>query len=251
MAPVVWAIMASFMPAPEFTHFPPYIIAHALTVSNYVTLFKTIPMLQYILNSAIVVVAISACVAVTSLFGGYVFAVVDWPGREIAFWCVLASLFIPFQVLVVPLFAMMKEFGWLNSYQALVVPFTVSPFGILLVRNYLRNVPLEYIEAARVDGAGEWRIVATIALPLVRPALSALTIFTFLGQWDNLLWPAIVITSGDRYTLPLGITDLAHDFITSPNLTIAAAIAALVPTVAVFAIFQRKFIEGAALSGLK
>jgi ABC-type glycerol-3-phosphate transport system permease component len=250
-APVVWVVMAAFMPSQELAKYPPNILPGGFTLANFEQVFRLAPMTTFLLNSLGVAACVTLLATATSLFAGYIFSVIEWPGREVAFWCVVVTLFTPFQVLVVPLFVLMKNLHSVDSYQALVLPFIVSAFGVMLVRSAFMNTPQEYFDAARVDGLSEWRIVWRIAFPLVRPAMSALAIFTFLGQWDSLLWPAVVISSQNRFTLPLGITTLSTSYVSSPSITVAAAVIALVPTVVVFGVFQRRFIEGAALSGLR
>ena len=164
---------------------------------------------------------------------------------------VLATLMVPIQVIVIPLFILVKSLGWLNSYAGLIIPSATSAFGIFLMRQYFQTVPKELMEAARIDGCGELRIFWQIVMPLVRPALSALIIFIFMHNWNNFLWPLLVATKEEMMTLPLGIAKFESTYSTHYPQLMAVSMSMTLPVLLVFVILQRQFIQGIALSGIK
>jgi multiple sugar transport system permease protein len=195
----------------------------------------------------------------------YVFAKREFPGRNAIFMIFLATMMVPGQVTLIPNYIITKHIplfggnnimglgghGWLDSYWGLIMPGTVSAFGIFLLRQYMQSIPDELLDAARVDGANEFLIFGRIVLPLCMPALAATAIFTFQGAWEDFLWPLIIISNPDRYTAPLGLALFVVKNETSWNLLFAGSVMSTLPMIVIFIIFQRKFIQGIALSGIK
>ena len=218
---------------------------------NYVIPFKQRPIARYFLNSTVVATTITFLNVITCTMAGYSFAKFDYIGRDWMFLSVLATLMVPIQVIVIPLFVLVKYLGWLNSYAGLIIPSATSAFGIFLMRQYFQTIPSELMEAARIDGCGEWRIFRQIILPLVKPAVSALVIFIFMHNWNNLLWPLLVITQDNMMTLPLGIASFESTYSTNYPHLMAVSLASTAPVLLVFLVLQKQFIQGMALSGLK
>lgn len=251
LAPLIWMVLASFKSLPEILTYPPTILPKGLQTTNYETVLTQSNYPRYFLNSIIVAVVSVAAILLTSSLAGYAFAKFRFPGRDVLFVLVLATLMIPFQVRVIPLYVLASDLGILNSYAGLVLPSLVDAFGIFLMRQFIQSIPNDLIDAARADGASEIRIFVAIILPLVKPALSALAIFTLITSWESFLWPLLVASSTDLYTLPLGLSQFAGRFFTRVDLQMAASTLTVLPLLIVFLIMQRRFIEGIATTGGK
>lgn len=251
VAPLVWMALASFKTLPEILRVPPTLLPESLHLDNYRTVLGDTAFVRYFLNSVLVAGITVASVLLTSSMAGYAFAKFEFPGRRVLFVLVLATLMIPFQVRVIPLYVLASDLGLLDSYAGLVLPGLVDAFGIFLMRQYLQSIPSELIDAARVDGASELTIFVRIVLPLAKPALAALAIFSLVASWESFLWPLLVISSPDKYTLPLGLAQFSGRFVTRVDLQMAASALTILPMLIVFLIMQRRFIEGMATAGMK
>lgn len=253
IGPFYWMLITSFKPRQELLAFPPtwwpqsFTLEHWRTLNNLTT--GSFPL--FFRNSLFVTTAITLVTLLTSAAAGYVFAKLDFPGRERLFWVVLSMMMIPFTVSIIPSYALMSRLGWINTYWALIVPVAVNPFGIFLMRQFISSIPGDLLDAARLDGASEFRIFFRIVLPLSQAALAALAILTFIAQWDNFLWPLVVLNDPDLYTLPLGLAQFRGRVGTDVGATAAGSLVSVLPVLVVYAFAQRKFIEGIALSGLK
>lgn len=251
VAPLLWMALASFKTLPEILRVPPTLLPESLHLDNYRTVLGDTAFVRYFLNSVLVAGITVASVLLTSSMAGYAFAKFEFPGRRVLFVLVLATLMIPFQVRVIPLYVLASDLGLLDSYAGLVLPGLVDAFGIFLMRQYLQSIPSELIDAARVDGASELTIFVRIVLPLAKPALAALAIFSLVASWESFLWPLLVISSPDKYTLPLGLAQFSGRFVTRVDLQMAASALTILPMLIVFLIMQRRFIEGMATAGMK
>lgn len=251
VAPLLWMALASFKTLPEILRVPPTLLPESLHLDNYRTVLGDTAFVRYFLNSVLVAGITVASVLITSSMAGYAFAKFEFPGRRVLFVLVLATLMIPFQVRVIPLYVLASDLGLLDSYAGLVLPGLVDAFGIFLMRQYLQSIPSELIDAARVDGASELTIFVRIVLPLAKPALAALAIFSLVASWESFLWPLLVISSPDKYTLPLGLAQFSGRFVTRVDLQMAASALTILPMLIVFLIMQRRFIEGMATAGMK
>jgi len=251
VAPLVWMALASFKTLPEILRVPPTLLPESLHLDNYRTVLGDTAFVRYFLNSVLVAGITVASVLITSSMAGYAFAKFEFPGRRVLFVLVLATLMIPFQVRVIPLYVLASDLGLLDSYAGLVLPGLVDAFGIFLMRQYLQSIPSELIDAARVDGASELTIFVRIVLPLAKPALAALAIFSLVASWESFLWPLLVLSSPDKYTLPLGLAQFSGRFVTRVDLQMAASALTILPMLIVFLIMQRRFIEGMATAGMK
>jgi multiple sugar transport system permease protein len=251
LAPLGWMVLASFKTLPEILTIPPTILPNTFRLENYTTVLEDTGFGRYFLNSVLVSAITVLSVLVTSSLAGYAFAKFDFPGRSVLFVLVLATLMIPFQVRVIPLYVLAADLDLLDSYAGLLLPGLVDAFGIFLMRQYLQSIPSDLIDAARVDGASEPRIFARIVLPLAKPALSALAIFTLVASWESFLWPLLVVSSPEMFTLPLGLAQFSGRFITRVDLQMAASTLTVLPLLIVFLLMQRRFIEGMATAGMK
>jgi multiple sugar transport system permease protein len=253
LLPFAWMLSSSFMSAREVIARPLTWIPSALRFENYGALSNAIPLGRMYLNSLIVTTLTTFGILLSSSLAGYGFAKFQFPGRDFLFLLVLATMMIPFFVVLLPIFYMVSQLGWINTYQGLIVPNIVTGFGIFLMRQYMLSLPDEVLDAARIDGASEFEIYWRIALPLSTPVIGALGILAFVHQWNNFLWPLVVARSSDMWTVPVGLNSLRVYASSAKviNLQMAGAALAIVPVMVVFLLLQRYFVRGIALTGLK
>jgi multiple sugar transport system permease protein len=275
VAPFAWLVSASFQPISDIFDLPPHWIPAHATLQNYATFIGkgradvtgtgTQGAWRWFVNSAFV----ASTTTVLNLFfdslAAYVFAKRKFPGRDFIFVLFLATMMVPGQVTLIPNYLVLKHIpffggndmfgngghGWLDSYYGLIVPGCVSAFGIFLLRQYMQSIPDELLDAARIDGASEFRIYWQVVLPLTGPALAAVGIFTFIYSWEDFLWPLIIISSDNRVTAPMGLALFVVKNKTQWDVLFAGSVLATLPMVVVFMFFQRKFIQGISMSGLK
>lgn len=251
LAPLLWMLAVSFMPTGEASRFPPPLLPSAPTTANYHELFERTGMASNFANSLLVSLAITLGSLLINTLAGYAFAKLRFAGRERVFQILLAALVIPAQVAMLPLFLLMKQLHLVNSFGGVVVPALASVFGIFLVRQYARSIPDELLEAARIDGAGEMRIFFQIVLPMLKPVLVTLTIFTFMGAWNDFMWPLIVLTDQEHYTLPVALATLSREHIMDVELMMAGAVVTVIPVLLLFLALQRYYIQGLLLGSVK
>ena len=253
IVPFYWMLSSSFKTDDQVWKIPPVWIPSPLKWQNYLLLNKAAPLLlRYVFNS----VFVSTVVTLGSLFfnslAGYGFARYRFRGRDAIFALLLATMMIPFQTTMIPVFILIKNLDWIDTYQGLIVPGLASAFGVFFMRQFFLTIPNDLIDSGRIDGASEYRILLQIVLPLTKPALSALTIFTLLGSWNALVWPIIVLKGDELTTLPVYIAHLATGYyVMSWPLMMAGASVVVLPVMVVFLILQRQFIEGIAMTGIK
>lgn len=249
--PIIWALSASFKSNQEVLQIPIQWIPKKLNLDNYITPFIERPFLIYFLNSVFAASVVTISNLLLSSLAGYGFSKFNIPGKKWLFLFVLSTLMVPIQVIIVPLFLIINYFGWVDSYQGLIVPLMVNAFGVFLMRQFMMGIPDDYLDAARIDGTSEIGIFFKIVLPLSTPVLAALGIFTFVSNWDEFLWPLIVINSDKLSTLPLGIAKFQGTYSSQYSQLLAMSLLAMLPLMIVFIFAQRRFIEGSSLSGLK
>ncbi|MHB0856663.1 MAG: carbohydrate ABC transporter permease [Anaerolineae bacterium] len=253
IAPFYWMVVTSFKPAEEVLVFPPTWWPQQPTWEPYLELTELrgggFPI--FFRNSLFVTVVVTALVLLTSALAGYVFAKFQFRGRNVLFVAVLSMLMIPFNVSIIPLYALMVTFQWTNSYWALIIPSAFSPFGIFLMNQFMHSIPSDLVDAGRIDGASEYSIFFRIVLPLSAAPLGALGIFTFMWTWDDFLWPLVIIDEPRFYTLPLGLSQLRGRFGSNVAAMAAGATVAVLPVIIVYLFAQRRFVEGIALTGIK
>jgi multiple sugar transport system permease protein len=249
--PLLWMLSVSFMRPGDAGALPPPLLPAHATFDNYRVLFVHAGMGRYLLNSLLVSGAITAFSLAFNLMAGYAFAKLRFAGRERLFRVLIGALVIPAQVAMLPLFLLLKYIGLVNSYAGVIVPGMATVFGIFLVRQYARGIPDELLEAARIDGAGEWRIFGRIVLPLLKPIMVTLAIFTFLAAWNDFMWPLIVLTGQDHYTLPIGLASLAREHAQDSELMMAGSVVTVLPVIVLFLAMQRYYLEGLLLGSVK
>jgi multiple sugar transport system permease protein len=251
VSPLILMLSSAFKPMAEITRVPPTILPQSPTLENFRTVLLEAPYGLWYRNSLVVAISVTALCLLTSAVGGYIFAYFDFPLKRPLFILILATLMIPFPVLLIPNYLIANRLGVLNSLLALILPGIVSAFGIFLIRQFAAGIPRDLIEAARLDGAGEWAIFARIIVPLLRPALAALGVFTFLASWNDYLWPLVAINDLDKSTIPLALTFFNTTHAQRYDLVMAAAAMAVVPVLIVFLIFQRQIVKALVLAGMR
>ena len=250
--PLLWLIGTSFKsPTEDIFTFPPQIFPSQPTFANFATVWDTYPFALYLYNSAIVaLLAVGLNLLLCSL-AAYPLARLDFRGREFIFALVLATIMIPFQIVMIPLYILAVNLGLRNTYLGIVLPNLTSAFGIFLLRQALKAVPLELEEAARIDGCSELGIWWNIMIPAIRPALFTLAIFVFIGSWSDFLWPLIVLDDPDYYTLPLAVANLADSFSLDWRLVAAGSVISIAPILVLFLFLQRYIVPTDVGSGVK
>jgi len=251
ITPFLWMFLASFKPALEIIKIPPTFIPEKFTLNNYKTIFERLHFWRFFLNSSVVSLAITIVAMFTSSLAGFVFTKFDFPGRELIFIIFLAGLMIPFAVIVLPMYLFVSKIGLQNNYLGLILPFCVSPFGIFLVRQFMEGIPMEMIEAARIDGASNMWIYFRIMVPLSSAGIGGVGVFTFLWTWNQLWWPLMIISKQDMQTLPLAIAALTFQHAKRYDMIVTGAAIAIVPVMLVFAFAQKRLIKGVTLTGMK
>jgi multiple sugar transport system permease protein len=252
VGPFLWMLLSSVKPEAEIRQVPPTWWPKTFTLTNYHDLFARLDFPKYFGNSLLVALIVTAGNLIFCSALGYALAKLKFPGKKLLFLLVLGMLMVPGMAVFVPQFVLVSNLDLVNTYAGLVLPFLAGPFGVFLMRQYLLSLPDELIEAARVDGAREFRIFWRIVLPLSRPALATLGILTFLASWNNFLWPLVVATTEDKYTLPvaLALYSVGQNRINF-GLALAGAVVVVVPVLLVFLFLQRFFLRGIATTGLK
>jgi multiple sugar transport system permease protein len=257
VAPFLWTVSTALKPSADVFASPPKLIPDPATLANFRDVLTLLPFDRYLLNSIIVTGAIVLLNVIFGTMAAYAFAKLRFPGRNLIFAIMLLTLMVPFQVNLIPLYAIMvrlKEATGIigaDTYFGLIAPSAVQVFGIFLMRQFLRSIPNEILENARVDGASEWRILRSIVFPLATPGMATLAIFTFIAAWNDFLWPLIVTSSDDMRTLPVGLALLARKNTVNWGQTMAGTVLAAGPMIAVFLVLQRRFIEGLTAGAVK
>jgi len=251
MLPLLWMVSASFMPVGEATAVPLRWMPSRPTLEHYRTLFERMDLGRQLANSCIVAGITTVLAVLVNGMAGYAFAKLQFRGRDRILRLMLLALVVPGQIGMLPLFLLVRELGLVNRLGGVVVPGVASIFGIFLVRQYALSIPDSILDAARVDGAGELGIFARVALPLVMPILATLAVFTFLGAWNDFLWPLVVLADETRYTLPVGLASLAGEHVQDTELMMAGAVITVAPAVLLFVALQRYYLAGIMGGGVK
>lgn len=256
LLPLLWVVVSSFKGQFEIIGPSARFLPKALNLDNWRTLFdpgnRAVNIVVASLNSLLVALLSTAGALFTSSLAGYAFARLSFPVKGPLFVCLLATMMIPFEVILVPLFIQFDRFGLLNSYAALILPHVVSVFGIFLMRQFMQGIPRDLEDAARVDGASVWQVYYQVVLPLTRPALATLGVFVFLGSWNDFLWPLIVVSSPDRQTLPLALITFRGAYGgMNYGTVLASVVLAIAPPLIFFLFAQRLVVQSISRSGLK
>jgi multiple sugar transport system permease protein len=248
--PFLWTVITSITPEGSLAEGPTLVVDDP-TLDAYRRLLDAMPMWRIAANSFVIAVASTLLQLLTGSMAAYAFARLHFPAKNVVFGCYLATLMVPLQVLVVPLFIEMKTLNLQDTYLALLAPTIASAFGVFLLRQAVAGVPAELDEAAKIDGAGHLRIFGTIILPLIRPALATVAVFAFMSSWNSFLWPLVVIRSPEFMTLPLGLSTLQGQFTTEWDVVMAGSVVSIVPIAVVYLLAQRHIIAGVAHTGIK
>lgn len=248
--PFLWTITTSLSPGAGLSATPD-LVPEDLSFRAYRELFANTPFARVILNSLGLAVVTTLLQLVSSAMAAYAFSRLEFPGRGALFAVYLATMMIPIQVLIVPLFVQMRDLGLVDNYLGVVLPSIASAFGVFLLRQGMNQVPRELDEAATIDGAGHFRIFATIVLPLVGPTLATFTVFSFMGSWNSFLWPLIILRSAELQTLPLALAGLQGQYTTQWDVMMAGSVVSVLPMLAIYIFAQKYVIQGVASSGIK
>ncbi len=252
LAPFAWLLSTALKAeSADLFAFPPQWIPDPIVWSNFAKAWDILPFMRYLLNTFYIAIATVAINVLLSSMTGFALARMHFPGRQFILYAVLATTMVPFQVLLIPLFIVTLKLGLVDSYAGVILPVAVNAFGIFLLRQAFSTIPKDLEDAARIDGCSDWHIFSRIMVPLVKPALATLAAFTFVAQWNDFIWPLIVLKNRDLYTLQLGLASLQGVFGVNWRYISAASIIALVPTVLFFLLTQRFFTKGMTAGAVK
>jgi len=250
--PFLWLVSTALKPrGGDIFAFPPQLIPRPPTLENFRLLFDTFPYLHYALNSSIVAVGTVALNLVLCSLAAYPLACMDFPGKDVIFYAILATMIIPFHAILIALFMICVSLNLVNSYLGAILPFTVTAYGVFLLRQAFKGIPHELLDAARIDGCGHLGIYFRIMLPLVKPALGAQALFTFVARWNSFLWPVVILQKEQYWTLQQGLAGMFHMFGYDWSKITAATVMVMLPIFLVFVALQRMFLEHYVTSGLK
>jgi multiple sugar transport system permease protein len=251
LTPLAWMVSASLMPTGAANAMPPPFLPPRVTFEHYVDLFTHLNLARTFGNSLFVTVGATLFSLVINAMAGYAFAKLRFRGREGLFRVLMAALVIPAQVGMMPLFLMVKGIGLVNTPWGVMIPALASIFGIFMIRQFALSIPDDLLDAARIDGAGEFRIFWTIVLPVLAPILVTLATFTFLSTWNDFMWPLIVLTDDARYTLPVALANLSGEHVQDTELMMAGSVLTILPVLALFLVMQRSYIRGVMMGSVK
>ena len=252
VGPFLWMVLGSLKPQAEFLVTTPTFLPQAPTTDNYERLFSRLDFPRFFFNSSVVAVAVTAGNVLFCPMLGYALAKLQWRGKGLIMGLVLATLMVPAGITLIPNFVLMANLGFVNTYPGLILPFLVGPFGVFLTRQFMYSIPDELLEAARIDGANEWRIFWQVVLPITVPVLATLGILTFLGSWNSFLYPLVIAQEPNMYTLPVALATFAtgqHQ--ADHGMLMAGSVVLVAPVLIIFILFQRWITEGIASTGLK
>ena len=251
LIPFLWMVSASFMEDGQASVYPPRFIPEKWTWAQYIHLFERLNIGRNFLNSLVLATSITLISLFFNSMAGYAFAKYRFRGKHQLFKFLLSAMIIPAQVTMLPLFLMLKSIGLINTYMAIIIPGLANIFGIFLIRQYALSIPDSLIEAARMDGATDFQIYRIVILPLCLPILVTLAIFTFMGTWNDFLWPLIALTDDSMYTLPVALANLMGEHTKDPELMMAGSVVTIIPVIIVFLALQRYYIKGIMMGSVK
>jgi len=253
MLPFIWMVLGSFKTGAELRQIPPTFLPQEWTIDNFLTILndEDLPLGLFYRNSLFIAIMNTGLVLFTSSLFGFIFGKYEFKGKAVLFWLILAVMMIPFQVTMIPGYLILVKLGLLNNLWALIVGSALDPFGIFLITQFAKSIPDEMLDAARVDGASEWRIYRSVVLPQLGAALATLGMLTFMFNWNAYLWPLIVLTEQDKRTLPIILNWYSTQHSNQLHLTMAASILVVIPILIVFLLTQRWIVKGITLSGIK
>ena len=252
VGPFLWMLLGSLKPQAEFLVSPPNFLPQAPTIDNYDRLFSQLDFPRFFFNSSLVALVVTVGNVLFCPMLGYALAKLQWRGKGLIMGLVLATLMVPAGITLIPNFVLMRNLGLVNTYPGLILPFLVGPFGVFLTRQFMYGIPDELLEAARIDGANEWRIFWQVVLPITAPVLATLGILTFLGSWNSFLYPLVMAQEPEMYTLPVALATFATgQYQADHGMLMAGSVVLVLPVLIIFILFQRWITEGIATTGLK
>jgi len=253
LVPFIWMLATSLMHQKQIFSYPPELIPNPLTFDNYLNVNKSIPIVSYFLNSSFIAIVTTIGQVIIASMAAYAFARLEFKFKEPLFLLVLATMMIPPQVNIIPLFFIMRELHWIDTYQALIVPGLFGGFGVFLLRQWFKGLPGDLEDAAKIDGCNPFQTFWKIALPLAVPAIATLAMFTFITTWNSFMWPLIVTNSDSMRTLPVGLAIFKGSFreTTEWGQLMACAVISVIPVIGVFLLGQKYFIKGIMMGGVK
>ena len=251
VVPLLWMISASMMPQGEATAFPPRLVPSRVTFEHYRSLFTNLNLGRAFLNSMFVALVGTFTSLLFNSMAGYAFAKLRFGGRDRVFGLLIAAMVIPAQVAMLPLFLMLKTIGLVNTWLGVLIPYMAGIYSVFLVRQFMLSIPDDLLAAARIDGASELRIYWSIVLPVARPVLATLAIFTFMNAWNDFMWPLIILTDDDKYTMPLAIANLSGEHALDLELMMASAVLTVIPVLTLFFVLQKQYIAGLTSGSVK
>lgn len=249
--PVVWVLLSSLKTQAELFRYPLTFFPENPTFENYRKAFGSGRFLQYLKNSSFVAIVSTVITVMINTMAGYALSKYHFRGRDTIFFVMIATLMIPLQVIMIPIFLLEKNIGLLNTLWGIIIPPAATPTGVFLARQYMMTIPNSLIESARIDGAGEWFIFQRIILPLAKPIVATIAIFSFMWRWNDFLWPFIVISQQRKYTLQLALSNFVGQYNIDWSSLLSMTVIAIIPMVIVFLFFQKYFIKGLSTGGVK
>lgn len=251
LLPILWIVASSLKPGSELFRWPPTILPEAPTLENYIIAFQKGNFGLFFRNSTYVAVVSTILTVIINTMAGYAFAKYRFRGSTAIFVFFISTLMLPLEVIMIPIFQVVKFFGMYNSFWGLIVPPAATPAGVFLVRQFFLSVPNELMEAARIDGASERHIFLRLMIPIARPVMSVLAIFSFMWRWNDFMWPLLVVRDTSKYTVQLALSNYNGQYTVDWNSLIAMSVITMIPVLVVFLIFQRQFLKGMVTTGMK
>lgn len=251
LAPVIWFVLSSFKDLTDLGSRPPKLFPSHWSFENYTQAFKMYNYKLYFFNSVLVTTLATLLTLLINSMAAYAFAKYNFRGRDGLFVLTLAMIMIPLQVILIPIYLVVSSLGMVNTYWGMIIPAAATPTGVFIIRQYMLTIPDELLESARIDGAGEFRIFARIMLPLARPALAVVAIFSILWRWNDFLWPLLIAQKEELYTLPVALALLNGQLVVPYNIVLAMSVMSIIPVLFMFVFMQRQIIQGIAATGMK
>jgi multiple sugar transport system permease protein len=251
LMPIYWMVTTSFKAQASYLKQPPEMFPAEPTTANFEQLFANPNMGRWIFNSAFISLSVTSLNIIFASLAGFAFAKLEFPGRRVLFWVYMATMMVPFQVTMFPLFKLMVTWGWVNKYWALIVPAATLPYNVFLMRQVIRTLPYEILDSARIDGCNEFSLFWRIVLPMSTNGIAVMGIFTFIATWNDFLWPLIILNSEDMRTLPIALSTFQSTYETDYGLLMAGGTLMAIPMFLMFFLFQRYFLQGVTFGALK
>jgi multiple sugar transport system permease protein len=249
--PYLWMVLSSFKSNMEIIQSNPSLLPRNPTFAGYEKVIRDAPFFRWFVNSLYAAAIVCLGTLFSSALAGYIFAKFQFRGKQAIFVSILATMMIPFQIVMIPTYLIISKLNLINSIYAIILPYLTSAFGIFLCKQFIEGIPRDFIESARIDGASEFRTFRSLIVPQITPVLSALGIFTFMSSWNNYIWPLIVLNEERKMTVPLALVIFNSQNTMNFNVVMSAAVLIMLPVIIVFLIFQRRFVEGLVMTGIK